>query len=306
MSDATNVWAICNYREQVSATTATSNAFLSKMDLKGNVITDFPLYSNTQIFNVLPLGTNIWVTDSTHNQVLLVDPDNGSIQTAPVGSDPKGMAFDGTNVWVCNYGSASCTVLNQGDGSFVATVNTGRGPMCALFDSEYIWISCYDGHIYIYDPSNLSLVNTLGSGGKIFRMTCLNGLVYALVLDQSSSAPKSDGEEGIAFFLLQMNKNSIQNTVSLIQLAGRTDVYVDIASDNKSLFLVTVGANILQIDPTTLKKINEFGISNMVASYLNIFYGNVFVLDDESNYITINNIDGESILSQSSIIVKTT
>ena len=47
-----------------------------------------------------------------------------------VGVNPHGIAFDGANMWVVNYGSNSVSVLRASDGFHVMTPTVGTGPDC--------------------------------------------------------------------------------------------------------------------------------------------------------------------------------
>ena len=48
--------------------------------------------------------------------------------TYPVGSAPRGLAFDGTNIWVANTGSGNVTKLKASDGALVGTYPAGLDP----------------------------------------------------------------------------------------------------------------------------------------------------------------------------------
>ena len=51
---------------------------------------------------------------------------NGSlVGTNPVGTAPRGVAFDGTNIWVVNSGSNNVTKLKASDGSFIKAISVG-------------------------------------------------------------------------------------------------------------------------------------------------------------------------------------
>jgi len=73
-----------------------------------------------------------------------------------VGSNPYGVAFDGTSVWVTNFGSNSVTRMRGGDGACVVnnivqpnlsacTFNVESEPIALMFDGAYIWVANYAG-----------------------------------------------------------------------------------------------------------------------------------------------------------------
>ncbi len=58
-----------------------------------------------------------------------------------MGSQPWGIDYDGTNMWVANRGSANMTKLNASTGSHVATITVGDVPGGVIFDGTYIWVA---------------------------------------------------------------------------------------------------------------------------------------------------------------------
>ena len=64
-------------------------------------------------------------------------------------SDPYGVAFDGSHIWVANYGNDSVTELKASDGSFVQKLSSGsyvfNGPYGVAFDGSHIWVTNWGG-----------------------------------------------------------------------------------------------------------------------------------------------------------------
>jgi YVTN family beta-propeller protein len=57
-------------------------------------------------------GTNIWVANYGTNTVSKLKPNDGTVAgTFPVGGNPIGVAFDGANIWVANAGGNMVTKL---------------------------------------------------------------------------------------------------------------------------------------------------------------------------------------------------
>ena len=46
-----------------------------------------------------------------------------------MGSEPYGIAFDGANIWVANYGSNNVTKLRASDGAVLGTFAVGTNPL---------------------------------------------------------------------------------------------------------------------------------------------------------------------------------
>jgi YVTN family beta-propeller protein len=58
-----------------------------------------------------------------------------------VGTNPLGVAFDGTNIWVANSGSGNVSKINVSTGTVVATVTVGTNPSGVAFDGTNIWVA---------------------------------------------------------------------------------------------------------------------------------------------------------------------
>jgi DNA-binding beta-propeller fold protein YncE len=61
--------------------------------------------------------------------------------TYPVGSNPYGVAFDGSNIWVTNFGSNTVTKLLASGGALVGTYTVGSNPYGVAFDGTNIWVA---------------------------------------------------------------------------------------------------------------------------------------------------------------------
>ncbi len=85
-------------------------------------------------------GVNIWVANSGAASVTKVRASDGSVQgTFAVGTTPTGVAFDGANIWVTNQGSNNVTKLRASDGALQGTFNVGFQPQGIAFDGANIW-----------------------------------------------------------------------------------------------------------------------------------------------------------------------
>ena len=64
-----------------------------------------------------------------------------AVGTYAVGNNPEGVAFDGTNIWVTNWGSFSVTKLLASTGALQGTYTTDIGQAMGIaFDGTNIWI----------------------------------------------------------------------------------------------------------------------------------------------------------------------
>src|SRR5579862_2181932 len=59
----------------------------------------------------------------------------------PVGQNPLGMCFDGSNIWTANFGDGTVSKLRASDGKKMGTFKLGGGPTGVTFDGANIWES---------------------------------------------------------------------------------------------------------------------------------------------------------------------
>ena len=89
-------------------------------------------------------GTNVWVANYKSLYVTkLLASTGATVGTYPVGGDPCGLAFDGTNIWVANQVSSTVTELLAGTGATVGTYAVGPAPRSVAFDGTNIWVANY-------------------------------------------------------------------------------------------------------------------------------------------------------------------
>ena len=99
-------------------------------------------------------GTNIWITNSASGTVSKMYPANGSRVDYPTGNSPWGVAFDGTNIWIANNGSGTVSKMNPTNGTRV-DYPTGDWPRGVAFDGTSIWIANYaSGTVWKMNPAD--------------------------------------------------------------------------------------------------------------------------------------------------------
>jgi len=64
--------------------------------------------------------------------------------TIAVGNQPSSLAFDGTNMWVANYGSNTVMKFNAATGSQIGNdITVGNNPIALAFDGTDMWVANY-------------------------------------------------------------------------------------------------------------------------------------------------------------------
>ncbi|PYV37464.1 MAG: hypothetical protein DMG06_27990 [Acidobacteria bacterium] len=87
-------------------------------------------------------GANIWVTNFGDGTVTKLRASDGANQaTFQVGASPVGVTFDGANIWVANGGAEAVTKLRASDGANVDSFLVGGNPHGVAFDGANIWVT---------------------------------------------------------------------------------------------------------------------------------------------------------------------
>ena len=115
-------------------------------------------------------GVNVWITDNVANTLLKLDATGTVLQTVTVGSNPALPLFDGTNLWVPNYGGASVTVVRASSGAVLATL-TGNGldgPTSAAFDGQRVLVADYLGNaVSLFKAADFTPLSTVAITGNV-------------------------------------------------------------------------------------------------------------------------------------------
>jgi YVTN family beta-propeller protein len=86
-------------------------------------------------------GANIWVANYGSNTVTKLQANDGKVLgTFAVGTQPANVAFDGANIWATNYGSGNVTKLRASDGKVLGTFTVGGQPFGLAFDGTNMWV----------------------------------------------------------------------------------------------------------------------------------------------------------------------
>jgi hypothetical protein len=145
-------------------------------------------------YGVIYDGSHIWVTDITANTLLRLNADGSIAQTINVGSGPVFPVFDGTNIWVPNYGSSSVTVVRVKDAggnplasAFVLATLTGNGlngPETFAFDGERVLVTNASGHsVSLWKAADLAPLGSFTTGvGTTPVYACSDGLNFWITL----------------------------------------------------------------------------------------------------------------------------
>ncbi len=134
-------------------------------------------------YGILYDGAHVWITDTAGGRLLKLNS-HAIEQIVPVGANPSHPIFDGTNIWVPNFGSNTVTVVRASTGAVLATLtdNGLAGPRSAAFDGQRILI-----------------VNEVGESVSTWRAADLAPL--GSVPTGGSSAPYGACSDGVNFWV---------------------------------------------------------------------------------------------------------
>jgi hypothetical protein len=98
-------------------------------------------------------GTNIWVTDYTSSDVMVVNQSGAvvSVITLNPAAHPEGIVFDGTYMWIANNGQGmdSVSKLSVAAKALVASYPVGHAPDGVGFDGSRIWVTnSYNNNVW--------------------------------------------------------------------------------------------------------------------------------------------------------------
>jgi len=85
-------------------------------------------------------GTNMWVANFGSSNVTELSPTGSTLGTFSVGSNPEAIAFDEVNMWVANNGGNTVTELSP-TGATLGTFNAGTKPSAIAFDGTNMWVA---------------------------------------------------------------------------------------------------------------------------------------------------------------------
>jgi DNA-binding beta-propeller fold protein YncE len=114
------------------------------------------------------MGQRIWTADADGNSVSWFVIGGNAQVTFSGFHAPFGIVFDGSNVWVSNFGDGTSTSLQKlNDGATVIQdVTVGHGPSFLCFDGANIWVPNFnDNTISVVRASTGQVVATLTGNG---------------------------------------------------------------------------------------------------------------------------------------------
>src|SRR5579863_8006461 len=86
----------------------------------------------------------------------------------PAGPNPVGVAFDGANIWIANYGASTVTKVRANDGAALGAFATGNAPAGVTFDGASVWVT---------NSADNTVSKVRASDGKVLGTFPLPGVI---------------------------------------------------------------------------------------------------------------------------------
>jgi YVTN family beta-propeller protein len=116
-------------------------------------------------------GADIWVANFGSNDVTKLQASTGAqLGTFGVGRSPSGVAFDGANIWVANFRDDNVTKLRASTGKVLGTFAVRTNPVGVAFDGANIWVANGGGTVTKLRTSDGAVLGTFAVGGEPFAV----------------------------------------------------------------------------------------------------------------------------------------
>lgn len=87
-------------------------------------------------------GTNLWVANSASNSVTKINPVTAKVvNNIACGPSPHSLAFDGAHMWLTNAGANTVQKIDVATDVIVANVTVGSVPTGIAFDGACMWVA---------------------------------------------------------------------------------------------------------------------------------------------------------------------
>jgi hypothetical protein len=91
----------------------------------------------------------VWVSVITDGRLVRIDPGTGKVdlrvRLSPAGSEPEGLAYDGTSVWVVDQAHDRIVPLDPSTGELGVPIKVGHHPRLVSSGPSGLWVGNYDG-----------------------------------------------------------------------------------------------------------------------------------------------------------------
>lgn len=135
-------------------------------------------------------GARIWTVSGSSNSVSIITPGSPFTVTTIGGfNQPRGILFDGANMWVTNEGNGTLVKLNA-NGGIMKTVQVGNQPRFPIYDGTNIWVPCHGSSV-------------------VTVVRAVDGAVLATLSDNGLGQPSAAAFDGERILVTNMLSDSV-------------------------------------------------------------------------------------------------
>jgi YVTN family beta-propeller protein len=187
-------------------------------------------------------GTHIWVANNAGKSVSKIDIATNEVENVTVETSPHGVAFDGTHIWVSHCGGKSVSRIDRATNKIENVTMGNYSPRGVAFDGAHIWVACSRT-----DNSNMDI-------GKV----CMIDIAR---MENVKDVPVGENPYGVAFdgthIWVANNGDSSVSKIDIAEMKWVKDVPVEesprgVAFDGAHIWVANnVGNSVSKIDIAT-------------------------------------------------------
>lgn len=226
-------------------------------------------------------GTNVWVPNYGGNTVSKIRASDGYNQGFfTVGSGPAAVAFDGTYVWVTNYLSGKVSKLLAENGGYIGEYTVGTNPWGICFDGTNIWVA---------NSGNKTVTKLRASDGGFLSATSVGATPAGVAFDGANIWVANYGDNTVT-------KIRASDGVSLGTYPVGT-YPMGIVFDGSSIWVANYGSNnVTKLNPATGAVIGTYSSGGTYPRFMAFDGTSIWVVNYGSNLATrLRLIDGSLI-----------
>ena len=170
--------------------------------------------------------------------------DPGKAATIEVGSNPSGVASDGTNIFVTNYGDGNVSVIDPTTNTVTTTITVGIGPIGMAYDGTNIYVTNLESsNVSVIDPTTNTVTATITVGDDPRYVASTGDLIFV--------TNYGDGNVSV----IDPTTNTVIDTIATAISPFAT------AFDGTSIYVTHTALNeVSVIDPTTNAVIDTISV----------------------------------------------
>jgi YVTN family beta-propeller protein len=194
-----------------------------------------------------PDGTEAYVTAEFDNAVVVIDASTRTVtRRIPVGHMPHFALVAGDDLFVTNFGSGDVSVVRRRDGTALASIPVGHGPLGASItrDGRRVYVAVHNAHEVVgIDVATRAVIARIKTAPGPVQVTVSPDQRYAYVC--------ADGRGVVQ--KIDLATHTIANTITIASDAGTHGI--SYAAGGRYLMVTNMGASTVSIIDTAVDQV---------------------------------------------------